>query len=364
MEDKQDNRLVRKFYKCHDCKIFKSELVNPFVTFITCDLCNSLMKEISEPEYKKLKKAYNEGNHNRENDNNNIPSSGRHRKERNRNRERDYDINRQNEDRQQRGQSSLHSSRIIFNNINEGNYNNRNNNNHHINYNKRNNNDNHNYNNNRNNINMNNINSNRQERRNNNRHHQQNRRRRDRSSERGNNNDILENLLGNMFRPMSHMENPNIINANLNPFRIVIQRQNVPQYIFDPIFLTFGSMFNGAFQDNYSSNFSSNYRGNFINEMLRRLEHNQAENRRHRKRNPPTSNENLNKLKQFKMNEKYCKKEKEEKYELPNCCICLDEISLGAKTILLPCGHMFHSDCIITWLKKNNSCPMCRFEIK
>ena len=47
-------------------------------------------------------------------------------------------------------------------------------------------------------------------------------------------------------------------------------------------------------------------------------------------------------------------KEKDGKLELPSCCICLDEIALGEKTVLLPCGHMFHSDCIITWLKKNN----------
>ena len=82
-----------------------------------------------------------------------------------------------------------------------------------------------------------------------------------------------------------------------------------------------------------------------------------------RQRNPPTDKENLNKLKKFKMNEKYCKKENG-KIEKPSCCICIDEIAMGAETILLPCGHMFHNDSILTWLKKHNTCPMCRFEIK
>ena len=52
------------------------------------------------------------------------------------------------------------------------------------------------------------------------------------------------------------------------------------------------------------------------------------------------------------------------KYELPNCCICLSEIAKGQETVLLPCGHMFHWKCCLNWLKKNNTCPMCRFEIK
>ena len=150
-------------------------------------------------------------------------------------------------------------------------------------------------------------------------------------------------------------------NGNRNPFRIVVQRQNVPHDVFDPMFSNFGSIFNGNFQDNFSSNFRSNYRGNFLNEIINILEQNRAESRR--RAHPPTSKENLNKLKKFDMNEKYCKKENG-KVEVPNCCICLDNIEMGAKTILLPCGHMFHCDCILTWLKKNNTCPMCRFEIK
>lgn len=32
------------------------------------------------------------------------------------------------------------------------------------------------------------------------------------------------------------------------------------------------------------------------------------------------------------------------------------------ETIQLPCDHrhFFHADCIENWLKKNNSCPMCK----
>ncbi|KAJ1980246.1 E3 ubiquitin-protein ligase Praja-2 [Dimargaris xerosporica] len=29
----------------------------------------------------------------------------------------------------------------------------------------------------------------------------------------------------------------------------------------------------------------------------------------------------------------------------------------------MPCGHMFHEDCLFSWLKASNTCPTCRFEI-
>ena len=121
-------------------------------------------------------------------------------------------------------------------------------------------------------------------------------------------------------------------------------------------------MFDNNFRNNFSSNFRSNFRGNFLAEIIRILERNQEEAAR--KAHPPASESALKKLKRFPLSEKYCKKDKKGKVEFPNCCICLNEIERGEKTVLLPCGHMFHWKCCLTWLKKNNTCPMCRFEIK
>ena len=376
MESDQ-NRRVRRYFKCSKCKLIDSILLPPSVKHAKCAVCQSLFKEISESEFKEKKKKLNELiertkqennrqrdnrnriNNHRQNQNNIQNEERRNRDNRNRNRERNNEENNEHN----RGNSLLHYSRmninnmneindninnnhINFNNINENNINNNRINNRNNNINRNQNNSNHNHNNNR-------------VRRNNN---QNNRRRRDQSSERHASNNFVEHIFGNLLRPIS--AHPMMIinqNRNRNPFRIVIQRQNVPNYIFDPFFINFGSAFNGAFQDNFSSNFRSNYRGDFVNEILRRLQQNQNDERR--QHHHPTSNENLKKLKQFNMSEKYCKKEGE-KLELPNCCICIDEIAIGQKTILLPCGHMFHNDCIVTWLKKNNTCPMCRFEIK
>ena len=39
------------------------------------------------------------------------------------------------------------------------------------------------------------------------------------------------------------------------------------------------------------------------------------------------------------------------------------EVKEGDDTILLPCGHMFHDNCVTKWLKIHNTCPLCRFEL-
>jgi len=380
MENYQNNRLVRKFFKCTKCKEYEGKLVNPFANNIYCTKCSSLLSEISESHYKKIKKQIHQKEDIKE-----VPHQMPYRPNEDllKNSSHKYNYDRpsskhthknkktKNDDKHKyhknkktnRHQSSTHYSDINFNNIN--NYNNNYNN-----YNRNSNNNNQYNNNNINIINFdNNNNQNRQEHR---EHHRHGARRREHSMDQ--NNTHSNNFFSNFFRGLGFqpfvnfefsIETPFINNNNPhnhNPFRITVQRQNVSNDIFDPIFFTFGSLFNGAFQDNYSSNFSSNYRGNFFDEIIRILERNQAESRK--KAHPPTSEESLKKLKKFSMNEKYCKKDKKGKVEFPNCCICLNEIERGEKTVLLPCGHMFHWKCCLTWLKSNNTCPMCRFEIK
>nr|GMD21698.1 Zinc finger, RING/FYVE/PHD-type [Ipomoea batatas] len=43
------------------------------------------------------------------------------------------------------------------------------------------------------------------------------------------------------------------------------------------------------------------------------------------------------------------------------CCICLEGFMEGAViTPLAPCSHRFHHICILKWLRKNPTCPICR----
>lgn len=46
------------------------------------------------------------------------------------------------------------------------------------------------------------------------------------------------------------------------------------------------------------------------------------------------------------------------------CAVCKQPGEKGEKYKILPCKHEFHKECILLWLKKANSCPMCRFELE
>jgi Ring finger domain len=46
------------------------------------------------------------------------------------------------------------------------------------------------------------------------------------------------------------------------------------------------------------------------------------------------------------------------------CSVCLEKLVLMEANILtLPCDHLFHKACIVTWLEKHTTCPVCRFEL-
>ncbi|XP_028711018.1 E3 ubiquitin-protein ligase RNF181 isoform X2 [Peromyscus leucopus] len=45
------------------------------------------------------------------------------------------------------------------------------------------------------------------------------------------------------------------------------------------------------------------------------------------------------------------------------CPVCLLEFEEEETVIEMPCHHLFHSDCILPWLSKTNSCPLCRHEL-
>eukprot|EP00053_Salpingoeca_punica_P016588 m.157250 g.157250 ORF g.157250 m.157250 type:complete len:219 (+) comp17002_c1_seq4:3001-3657(+) len=66
---------------------------------------------------------------------------------------------------------------------------------------------------------------------------------------------------------------------------------------------------------------------------------------------PPASNDVLQRLQHFEM-----KPEDEDK----DCNICLDTFKENKNATSLPCGHMFHTPCIETWLAESAICPVCR----
>lgn len=46
------------------------------------------------------------------------------------------------------------------------------------------------------------------------------------------------------------------------------------------------------------------------------------------------------------------------------CAVCMDdEIDAKDGAKQLPCEHIFHTHCIISWLELHNSCPLCRYKL-
>lgn len=78
--------------------------------------------------------------------------------------------------------------------------------------------------------------------------------------------------------------------------------------------------------------------------------------------NSGCSEEYINSLEEKTINDEIFKKSLQ-------CSICLEDFKLNDKYIALDCDepHIFHSGCetcsgIKEWLKRNNTCPMCRKE--
>ena len=165
------------------------------------------------------------------------------------------------------------------------------------------------------------------------------------------------------FSSITDSKDNNIIinHSNNQPTTIMVNDKEITNIVdtdvFEPLFNTLNKVFLNNFMENFSSSSTTYYQN------VQTVVHN---NRQHAIKNGsmPIKNKGLKKLKQFKLSDKYCKKGKDGEYELPSCCICLSEIKKGKDTTLLPCGHMFHTKCCMGWLETNNTCPMCRYEIK
>ena len=45
------------------------------------------------------------------------------------------------------------------------------------------------------------------------------------------------------------------------------------------------------------------------------------------------------------------------------CPVCLLPFDVDEEVVLMPCKHRFHEGCMLPWLQKTNSCPVCRYEL-
>ena len=184
-----------------------------------------------------------------------------------------------------------------------------------------------------------------------------------------NNTNNVNNTFTNVNQNNAQNNNNNTGNYNIFfiPFNVSPFSGSVNRHPFD------FAVFEGPIGSNndfvnpshnfFLDNFASNFISNFINPTTRIIFINNMQNQH--QGNPPAAQTAIDKLKHFKMEKKFCKKSENDpkKFEFPECSICLMEVSEGQDTILLPCGHMFHDNCVTKWLKIHNTCPLCRFEL-
>jgi hypothetical protein len=46
------------------------------------------------------------------------------------------------------------------------------------------------------------------------------------------------------------------------------------------------------------------------------------------------------------------------------CCVCMEDLAAftdgSSDTVMLPCSHVFHNQCLVPWFSRRSTCPMCR----
>jgi len=50
--------------------------------------------------------------------------------------------------------------------------------------------------------------------------------------------------------------------------------------------------------------------------------------------------------------------------EEPTCTICLCEYEDGETLVRLPCGHVYHDECIKSWTDGHSKCPLCNIDLE
>nr|CAX72854.1 Heavy metal transport/detoxification protein,domain-containing protein [Schistosoma japonicum] len=53
----------------------------------------------------------------------------------------------------------------------------------------------------------------------------------------------------------------------------------------------------------------------------------------------------------------------EQALKLGICSICFDDFKESESVIKLPCAHIYHQNCVTTWLKQHGTCPVCRKDL-
>lgn len=111
------------------------------------------------------------------------------------------------------------------------------------------------------------------------------------------------------------------------------------------------SLFQGLFNGASSSNLGDYVFGN-INDVINRLTE--------QGNNLSLEDDEIKRLPILKITNQII----EDEHMTTECAVCKDSFNVNEEVIKLPCKHLYHNNCIVPWLKKHNTCPVCRYEFK
>lgn len=74
---------------------------------------------------------------------------------------------------------------------------------------------------------------------------------------------------------------------------------------------------------------------------------------------PPASERAISSLEEIDVEEVRSKGE-----EVEPCAVCTEAYESAETVLKLPCQHVYHSECLLRWLRSHASCPTCRFEVE
>ena len=159
----------------------------------------------------------------------------------------------------------------------------------------------------------------------------------------------LSNFIFNDFIPNRNIQR---INPNFNPgdYEDYYQDNNINNLIGVPI------------NNNYNNNDESKVEQDIIDQLYPDPDKMTYEQLLELEENVGSVSKGLTK-KQIKKIPKVIYNKNKFKNDDNKCVVCQYEFKNGENVTQLTCGHLFHTECVDTWLSKNKVCPMCHKEI-
>jgi hypothetical protein len=109
--------------------------------------------------------------------------------------------------------------------------------------------------------------------------------------------------------------------------------------------------------DSFLSGFASSFDHRQRQQQQRQQQQQQQQQQQEQAKGPPPASRRFLSTPDVVVSEKDLEEDS-------SCSICLEDHEVGARALMMPCRHLFHRKCVLAWLEKHCSCPVCRYEVE